>query len=454
MGRRQRRPCPAVRSAEERPAVARDAPSPGRRRRPTRPCRGRATVPAHRPRPWPRRALGRGERGAPGRRRGHGSGRWPFRRRWTSLNDSQSRSPSSAASEPPVATSTTARVPRRPRASSIASAHVVVTLRPDVVAEERHDAGRHRGHTIRGRRAILAGTSGRDPDVHGIRSGVRRDDRVDARSSRSPSRSATWDSPIPASRSVRLATSVPTARSPESWQTSSIHIGVISRGGPGSATIRPPSARSTHQPGAVPFGFASGDARRQQPGLLQVHLREGRSAPGPELAQPALERRVDGRRLADTRPRSPHGSGRPASDRGRRSRRPDRPDRPPSGTRPRRPARSSGRARIRRTATPSAVSRRARSPGVGVARLADRQLRPDAEELGGQDRAVGHLASLARAPVRRSRFPVVGPEPPIGGEYHRAGVTEPSRRARLVSRRRTLVPPMLRASRPTAEVGR
>ena len=39
--------------------------------------------------------------------------------------------------------------------------------------------------------------------------------------------------------------------------TSSAHIGRISLGGPGSATMTRPSGRETNQPGAVPFGLAS-----------------------------------------------------------------------------------------------------------------------------------------------------------------------------------------------------
>ena len=75
------------------------------------------------------------------------------------------------------------------------------------------------------------------------------------RSSGSPSCSATCDSPIPVSRSVRTSVSTPTPRAASLGSTSSDHIGRISRGGPGSVTITRPSGRSTHQPGAVPLGF-------------------------------------------------------------------------------------------------------------------------------------------------------------------------------------------------------
>src|SRR6478609_6475635 len=78
-----------------------------------------------------------------------------------------------------------------------------------------------------------------------------------ARRSFSPSCSATTDSPTPVSRSVRTSLSAPTPRAASLGSTSSCHIGRISRGGPGNASMTVPSGRSTHHPGAVPLGFGS-----------------------------------------------------------------------------------------------------------------------------------------------------------------------------------------------------
>ena len=57
-------------------------------------------------------------------------------------------------------------------------------------------------------------------------------------SSRSPSRSATADSPMPVSRSVRETSGRPSPRATSRGTTQSCHIGRISRGGPGKATTR------------------------------------------------------------------------------------------------------------------------------------------------------------------------------------------------------------------------
>src|SRR5439155_654540 len=70
---------------------------------------------------------------------------------------------------------------------------------------------------------------------------------------RSASSSSTAPSPIPSSFNVRRR-STPSRTIVGSTRSS--HIGVISRGTPGIATIRLPSRR-TSQPGAVPFGFGS-----------------------------------------------------------------------------------------------------------------------------------------------------------------------------------------------------
>ena len=124
-----------------------------------------------------------------------------------------------------------------------------------------------------------------------------------------------------------------------------------------------PSGRRDEPAGRGPVRVGQRLRRRDQPGLLEVELRERHPAPRPELAQPRLEVGVDGRRLAAGPRRSPPGSGRPASGRGRRSRRRGRPVRGPArnavGHRRRgRPAGPSGRP----TRTPRSVRARASSP--------------------------------------------------------------------------------------------
>ena len=52
----------------------------------------------------------------------------------------------------------------------------------------------------------------------------------------------------------------PSPRASSRGSTQSRHIGRISRGGPGSATMTRPPGASTHQPGAVPFGLGIGVA--------------------------------------------------------------------------------------------------------------------------------------------------------------------------------------------------
>ncbi len=83
-----------------------------------------------------------------------------------------------------------------------------------------------------------------------------------------------------------------------SGRACSNHIGRISRGGPGSRTTTRPSGRPTHQPGAVPFGLGSGRALGISQACLRLISGKGRSAPGPQAAQPGLQARVHGRLLA------------------------------------------------------------------------------------------------------------------------------------------------------------
>ena len=241
-----------------------------------------------------------------------------------------------------------------------------LALGPDVVAERVRET-----RSVIGLHESPAAPSppGRDPDVDAPRPGRRsrrsgrrpeqllaeqvRDLRLaDAREAQRPARD------VARRRRAR-------ARRGRTW---SAHIGRISRGGPGSATTTRPSGRSTHQPGAVPFGFGSAVGRRDQPGLLQVHLRECHPAPRPQRrgATPPGPASID-RRLAERPRRSPRGSGRPASGRDRRSRRRGRPAPARRRTRrgPRRGRRGvpgSGRPRRRstvrlRASSPAFVSR-------------------------------------------------------------------------------------------------
>ena len=84
----------------------------------------------------------------------------------------------------------------------------------------------------------------------------------------------------PASRYVRDATSAPRPTASRRGSASSFHIGRISRGGPGRATMTPP-LRPPDEPagrGAVRVRECLG--RRDQPGLLEVELRERASRAG------------------------------------------------------------------------------------------------------------------------------------------------------------------------------
>ena len=248
----------------------------------------------------------------------------------------------------------------------MASGQVVSPSAQTWPPRSRQDAIGHRGRPgPPGRPAVAARL------VPRARSGRRRrrSGRRSRRSGRAPGAAPRRAGPRPATpRSRRAAASGwPSARrrhaSARRGRTWSLHIGRISRGGPGRATMTPPSGRSTHQPGAVPFGFGRAIADGQQPGLLEVHLGEGHPAPGPQRAQPRLQLRVDDRRPRRRPPRSPPGSGRPGVG----------PSPPVETTRSARPSaagqrvadrRRARRARawIRPTATPMPVRLRARSP--------------------------------------------------------------------------------------------
>ena len=118
-----------------------------------------------------------------------------------------------------------------------------------------------------------------------------------ARRRGSPSSSASCDSPIPVRRYVRDATSAPSPRPRRRGIASSVHIGRISRGGPGIATMTRPSGRVTNQPGAVPFGLASASDE----GIRQACLRFSSEKPCRAVARVRAatpRRRIDRHGLA------------------------------------------------------------------------------------------------------------------------------------------------------------
>ena len=217
-------------------------------------------------------------------------------------------------------------------------------------------------------------------------SGLRR------RSTSSPIRSTSADSPIPVRRSVSAARSAPTPRSRSRGSTWSRHMGCISRGGPGSATTTRPSASSSHQPGAVPFGLGSGGRSVHQPGLLQVRLDEGQAAALEQAAQPGLQLGVHpwpspgglrDRLAGQVVRRWPQAAGRDDDVRPfQRSR---------EGVRDHIEAVRKGRGAEHLHAERGQLARQIAA--VGVARLADEQLRPDAQQLGAFDGS-GHAPTV------------------------------------------------------------
>ena len=177
-------------------------------------------------------------------------------------------------------------------------------------------------------------------------------------------------------------------------RTWSVQIGRISRGGPGRATISRPSGRLDPPARRRAVGVREGLRRWDEPRLLEVDLGHRHAAPRPEAAQPGLEVRIDGRRLAgdggdrltgEVVRRRPEAAGRDDEVRALERRRErggdalevvgqglDPADRDPE------PGQAAGEI-----------------AGVRVARLADRQLAADAEQLGGQ-RAVATEPSAER----------------------------------------------------------
>ncbi len=166
---------------------------------------------------------------------------------------------------------------------------------------------------------------------------------------------------MPVSRSVRTSVSRPTPRAASRGRTSFAHIGRISRGGPGSVTMTRPSGRSTHQPGAVPWGFARIRAEGSVHACFVLVAGNGWRR---RAHSPCSHSSVAG----STTGRSPHASA--TASRVRSSGVGPRP--PVVTTRSARPsaarsasttvARSSGRFEIRTTVTPRATIDRASSP--------------------------------------------------------------------------------------------
>ena len=171
-----------------------------------------------------------------------------------------------------------------------------VADRPDEPADVPEHLRRRRLDQVRRRSPAIA--DGRDADVDRLDPGVGRDDRVRRAQERFAEqfgdlRFADPGEPVGPRRDLR----------PEAaFAQAGHHLVGPHRphlaGGPGSATMTRPSGATTNQPGAVPFGLASGFRRRDLPRLLEVELREGHLAPSPELAQPGLEVGVDGDGLA------------------------------------------------------------------------------------------------------------------------------------------------------------
>ena len=195
-----------------------------------------------------------------------------------STNRSHGTSPSSVASWPADPISTIESVHPSPSSRSpIAPDQVVVvrsprrarrsgsrTVRGSPLDERLGDSSRPRrsrrsGHRPRRARAYVA-TIG-----------------LAARSSVSPSRSASCDSPIPVSRYVRTATSAPSPRrragAGPRRPTSGASRGAV------RAARRPPVHRvaGTNQPGAVPFGLGSASADGISQACLRLISGKGRS---------------------------------------------------------------------------------------------------------------------------------------------------------------------------------
>jgi hypothetical protein len=240
-----------------------------------------------------------------------------------------------------------------------------LTLRPDVARERGRtlvtvssriaSAVRAGTRSVTGSATAVTRTSSQSARAHVATTGLTR------RSIASPSSSATCDSPIPYVRSVRTTRPSACRPSRRRGRTQSDHITRISRGGPGRRTATRPSGRSTHQPGAVPFGLgmAVADGIRQAcfrltsgSGMLRRakrprnHASSSGSTTGTSLMAAASASRV---RWSGVGPRPPVATTRSTDPSASRK---------AAVTR----ARSSGTARIRCTSTPEPANARASSP--------------------------------------------------------------------------------------------
>ena len=427
MSRGERGPEPARARRRGTRSGARDGPGPGRRRRPRPPCRRRAPGRGRRPRRRCRRPPGRCGRAPRGRRsrpvagpepRGSGPRRprdgGCRRVRGERLREAQPRTVAEQRGRlPPVPTSTTRAVqPRSASAAPIASAQVVAPSAQTCFARRPRTRSAI-GLDERGRARRPGPRSGRRPRPRG-RTSRRPGSSPGAASS--PSRSATADSPIPASRSVRLATSAPAPRARRRGRTSSLpdRAHLARRAGqrddrPGRRAGRPTS----RAPSRSAFGRASAD------GMSHACLRF--------IAGMGIPRRAHSPRSHASRSGSTAGVS--PSDRGdrlagqvvrRRAEAAGRDDEVGAGrARPRR--RVADRVEVVGEGLDPADrdADRRQAPGqlagVRVARLADRQLGADAEQLGGQERSDGsHVAS---ASARTRAEPAT--DRPIRRRYHR-----------------------------------
>ena len=302
-----------------------------------------------------------------------------------SARRSHGTSPSSPAKLPPVPTSTTAAVqPRSASAAPIASRPGGLALGPDVLLEEprtRSAAASTRSAAAAAHLRAEIRTSTASARAYVATIGFGRPEQLLAEQvrdrrladPRQPERPAAMSAPAP------LA---------EAGQDVPAHIGRISRGGPGSATTTRPSGAVDPPAGAVPLSFG----RAAADGISQACLRF--------ISGMAIPRRAQSSRSHASRPGSTTGVSPATSAIASRVRSSGVGPRPPVETtrsarveplpRTRRvtAARSSGsagsgRPRRRSRQTPGQLA------GVRVARLADRQLRADAQQLGGQERSRG-----------------------------------------------------------------
>ncbi len=152
-----------------------------------------------------------------------------------------------------------------------------------------------------------------------------------------------------------------------------------------------------------------GCRRRDEPGLLEVHLGEWHSSARPEAPQPDLEGRVDRRLLAGHRgDRFPGQVVRRRPETARRDDEVGPLEDPGEGRR--------HDAQVVRDGLdpadsyPDVGQAPGQLPGVRVTRLADSELRADAEQLGGQDsartshgRSVPQRFTESRSPVQQLR---------------------------------------------------